>query len=64
MREKNEDVIRVCMQVKKLVDMRDKYVDVVIKMGNVVILLYVYVQHNAFSTENAICIYLIFLILF
>ncbi len=25
--EKNEDVIRVCMQVKELVDMRDKYVD-------------------------------------
>ncbi len=26
--EKNEDVIRVCMQVKGLVDMRDKYVHV------------------------------------
>ncbi len=25
--EKNEDVIRVCMQVKELVDMRDRYVD-------------------------------------
>ncbi len=25
--EKNEDVIRVCMRVKELVDMRDKYVD-------------------------------------
>ncbi len=27
--EKNEDVIRVYMQVKELVDMRDKYIDVV-----------------------------------
>ncbi len=60
MREKNEDVIRVCMQVKKLVDMRDKYVDVVIKMGNVVILLYVYVQHNAFSIENAIYVFILY----
>ncbi len=25
--EKNEDVIIVCMQVKELVDMRDKFVD-------------------------------------
>ncbi len=25
--EKNEDVIRVCMRVKELVDMRDEYVD-------------------------------------
>ncbi len=25
--EKNEDVIRICMQVKELVDMTDKYVD-------------------------------------
>ncbi len=25
--EKNEDVIRVCMQVKELVDMRIKYID-------------------------------------
>ncbi len=25
--EKNEDVIKVCMQVKELVDMRDKYVN-------------------------------------
>ncbi len=24
---KNEDVIRVCMQLKELVDMRDKYID-------------------------------------
>ncbi len=25
--QKNQDVIRVCMQVKELVDMRDKYID-------------------------------------
>ncbi len=31
--EKNEDVIRVCMQVKELVDMRDKYVDGVLNRG-------------------------------
>ncbi len=31
--EKNEDVIRVCKQVKELVDMRDKYVDGVLNRG-------------------------------
>ncbi len=31
--EKNEDVIKVCMQVKELVDMRDKYVDGVLNRG-------------------------------
>ncbi len=31
--EKNEDVIRVCMQVKDLVDMRDKCVDGVLNRG-------------------------------
>ncbi len=31
--EKNEDVTRVCMQVKELVDMRDKYVDGVLNRG-------------------------------
>ncbi len=31
--EKNEDVIRVCMQVKELVDMRDKYVDGILNRG-------------------------------
>ncbi len=33
MQEKNEDVIRVCMQVKELVDMRDKYIDGVLNRG-------------------------------
>ncbi len=31
--EKNEDVIRVCMQVKEIVDTRDKYVDGVLNRG-------------------------------
>ncbi len=31
--EKNEDVIRVCMQIRELVDMRDKYVDGVLNRG-------------------------------
>ncbi len=31
--EKNEDVIRVCMQVKELVVMKDKYVDGVLNKG-------------------------------
>ncbi len=31
--EKDEDVIRVCMQVKELVDMRDRYVDGVLNRG-------------------------------
>ncbi len=31
--EKNEDVIRVCMQVKELVDIRDRYVDGVLNRG-------------------------------
>ncbi len=31
--EKNEDVIRVCMQVKELVDMMDKYVNGVLNRG-------------------------------
>ncbi len=31
--EKNEDLIRVCMQVKELVDMRDKYVNGVLNRG-------------------------------
>ncbi len=31
--DKNEDVIRVCMQVKELVDMRDKYIDEVLSKG-------------------------------
>ncbi len=60
---KNEDVIRVCMQVKELVDMRDKYVDGVINRGNVVKLLNVYVQSNVFTTDHAKCIYFLFLIL-
>ncbi len=51
--EKNEDVIRVCMQVKELVDMRD-----------VVKLLNVYIQNNVFNAEHAKCIYFIFKILF
>ncbi len=29
----NEDVIRVCMQVKEIVDIRDKYVDGVLNRG-------------------------------
>ncbi len=33
MYEKNEDVIRVCLQVKEIVDMRDKYIDGVLNMG-------------------------------
>ncbi len=41
--EKNEDVIRVCMQVKELVDMMDKYVHGVLNRGNVVKLLNAYV---------------------
>ncbi len=62
--ETNEDVIRVYMQVKELVDMRDKYVDGILNRGNVVKLLNVYVQSNVFTTEQAKCIYFIFLILF
>ncbi len=31
--ETNEDVIRVCMQVKELVDMRDRYVGEVLNRG-------------------------------
>ncbi len=31
--EKNEDVIRVCMQVKELVEIRDTYVDGVLNRG-------------------------------
>ncbi len=31
--ERNEAVIRVCMQVKELVDMRDKYVEGVLNRG-------------------------------
>ncbi len=31
--EKSEDVIVVCMQVKELVDMMDKYVDGVLNRG-------------------------------
>ncbi len=65
--EKNEDVIRVCMQVKELVDMRDKYIYIYIGYyigGNVVKLLNVYVQSDLFTTEHAKCIYFIFLILF
>ncbi len=30
--EKNEDVIRICWQVKELIDMRDKYIDGVANM--------------------------------
>ncbi len=33
MYEKNEDVIRVCMQVKELVDMRDKYIHGIVNSG-------------------------------
>ncbi len=62
--EKNEDVIRVCMQVKELVDMRDKYVDGILNRGNVVQLLNVYVESNVFTIKHAKCIYFIFLILF
>ncbi len=32
----NEDVITLCMQVKELVDMRDRCLDVVLNRGNVV----------------------------
>ncbi len=44
--ENNGNVIRVCMQVKELVDMRDKYRDGVLNRGNVVKLLNVYLQSN------------------
>ncbi len=46
---KRKDVIRVCTQVKELVDMRDKYVDRVLNRGNVVKLLNVYVQSSIFT---------------
>ncbi len=51
-REKNEDVVRVYMQVKELFDMRDICIYQVLNRGNVVKLLNVYVQSNVFSTEN------------
>ncbi len=31
--EQNEDVIRICMQAKELVDLRDRYVDGVLNRG-------------------------------
>ncbi len=62
--EKNEDVIRVCMQVKELVDMRVKYVNGVLNRGDIVKLLNVFVQSNVFTTEHTKCIYFIFIILF
>ncbi len=64
--EKNEDVIRVCMQVKELVDMRDTYVHGVLNRGagHVVKLLNVFVQSNLCTTEHAKCIYFILIILF
>ncbi len=52
------------MQVKKLVDIRNKYIDVVLNKGNVVKSLNVYVQSNVFCIEHATCIYFIFLIWF
>ncbi len=66
MGENNEGVIRVCMQVKELVelDMRDKYIYGVLNGGNVEKLLNVDVQSHVYITEHAKCIYLIFLILF
>ncbi len=33
MYEKNKDIIRVCIQVKEIVDTRDKYVDGVLNRG-------------------------------
>ncbi len=59
--ENNEDVFRVCMQVKELVD---KCIDGVLNMGNAVKLLNVFVQSKVFTTEHAICIYFIFFISF
>ncbi len=52
------------MQLKELVDMRDKYIDGVLNRGNVVKLLNVYVQINVFTTEHVKCIYVLFFILF
>ncbi len=37
--ENNEDVIRVCIQVKELVDIKDRCIDEVLNSGNVVKLL-------------------------
>ncbi len=34
--KKNEDVIRVCMQVKELVDMRDKYINGVLNSSEII----------------------------
>ncbi len=62
--EKNEGVIRVCMQIKELDDMRNKYLDGVLNRGNVVKLLNVYVQSNVFTIQHGNCIYFIFLNLF
>ncbi len=66
MSENNEDMIQVCMQIKKLVDMLDLCIDGILNRSNVVKVLNVYVQSNVFTTEHAIhvCIYFIFFILF
>ncbi len=60
--DNNEDVIRVCMQVKELVDMRDRCINGVLNRGNAVKLLNVFVHSNVFTREHAIlvCIYFIF----
>ncbi len=61
--ENNEDVIRVCMHAKALVDMRDRCIDGILNRGNVVKLLNI-LKSNVFTIENVICIYFIILILF
>ncbi len=62
--EKNEDVIWVSMQVKELVDMKDRYVDCVLNRRHVVKLLNVDAQSNIFNIQHCKCIYFIFSILF
>ncbi len=59
--ENNENVIRVCMQVKEPVDMRDKYIDRVLNRGECNEIIEC-MQSNTFTTEHAICIYFNFVL--
>ncbi len=58
--DNNEDLIRVYMWLRELVDMKDICID----RGNVVKLLNVFAQSNILMIKYAICIYFTFLVLF
>ncbi len=59
--EKNEDVIRVCMQVKELVDMRDKYVNGVLNRGECSEIIECLLYRVTFLQLNMLNVFILYL---